>query len=314
MKGNKKMFSAITKKGLQEVGEQIASGLESEGLKWFKSFKNVGNPVNAINQKEYNGINWWTLGIAKMQNGFQTTNFATKYAWQQVGATIKEDQVKNGNKIFYYGQFKKKDATTDVEKLFRFLKISYVYNADQVDLTNSTWKMPAKKQNEVEDNESIEQFVNNQKGLKLRHTEEGRCYYSPLFDEVVMSNKINFSNTPNDTTASFEYYSTLFHELIHWTGSKKRLDRFTKNQKYFKDDSSLEYALEELIAEIGANLLCLKFDIQKTVNKNSIGYLKSWIQRLRNDNLFLIKSLTQSGQAVNCLKDNVESKQSQKVA
>jgi antirestriction protein ArdC len=47
--------------------------------------------------------------------------------------------------------------------------------------------------------------------------------------------------------------------------------------------------LEELIAEIGANILCCKFDIQKTINKNSLAYLKSWISRLKNDELFILK-------------------------
>ena len=55
-----------------------------------------------------------------------------------------------------------------------------------------------------------------------------------------------------------------------------------------------------------ANILCCKFDIQKTINKNSLAYLKSWISRLKNDELFILKSLTQSGQAVNFLKDNLK--------
>jgi len=121
-----------------------------------------------------------------------------------------------------------------------------------------------------------------------------------------MSNKFNFEPTKNGTDATLEYYSTLLHELTHWTGSEKRLNRFEKNKKYFDNNAQLEYALEELIAEIGANILCCKFDIQKTINKNSLAYLKSWISRLKNDELFILKSLTQSGQAVNFLKDNLK--------
>jgi antirestriction protein ArdC len=121
-----------------------------------------------------------------------------------------------------------------------------------------------------------------------------------------MSNKFNFEPTKNGTSATLEYYSTLLHELVHWTGSEKRLNRFEKNKKYFDNNAQLEYALEELIAEIGANILCCKFNIQKTINKNSLAYLKSWISRLKNDKLFILKSLTQSGQAVNFLKDNLK--------
>ena len=49
-------------------------------------------------------------------------------------------------------------------------------------------------------------------------------------------------------------------------------------------------------------------NLQNFINMNSIAYLKSWISRLKNDELFLIKSLTQSGQTVNYLKENLKSK------
>jgi antirestriction protein ArdC len=59
--------------------------------------------------------------------------------------------------------------------------------------------------------------------------------------------------------------------------------------KYFKDDAQLEYALEELVAEISANMLSMHFGLDKTINQNSLAYLKSWISRLKNDDKFLLK-------------------------
>jgi antirestriction protein ArdC len=67
----------------------------------------------------------------------------------------------------------------------------------------------------------IEQFVKNIKGLDLRHSNEGRCYYSPQLDYVHMTEKKGFLNVKNKS-ASFNYYSVLFHELSHWTGHKSR--------------------------------------------------------------------------------------------
>jgi len=247
-----------------------------------------------------------------MDKGYNTNYYATKKAWLSVGATIKDIETKNGIQVFYWGQVGKKikDEKTNDEKLktYRFLKISYAYNVAQVDLSNSSWKVPTPKKivNQVNENDKIENFVKNQMGLNLQYSNNDRCYYSPKLDYIHMSNKFNFEPTKNGTDATLEYYSTLLHELTHWTGSEKRLNRFEKNKKYFDNNAQLEYALEELIAEIGANILCCKFDIQKTINKNSLAYLKSWISRLKNDELFILKSLTQSGQAVNFLKDNLK--------
>ena len=311
------MFSQITRTELKKLGSKIADGLNEDGLKWLKSFTakvSANTPKNAITLKEYQGLNWWNLGFNVMDNNYKTNYYATKKAWLKVGANIKEDETKNGTQVFYWGQFNKKKTNikTGEEELknFKFLKVSWVYNVDQVNLENSTWKIPTPKKvvNQVEDNKKIEDFVLDQLGLNLQYSDDGRCYYNVVLDYINMSNKFNFEPTKNGTTTTLEYYSTLFHELVHWTGNKKRLNRFEKNKRYFNEDAQLEYALEELIAEIGSNILCIKFDIQKTINKNSIAYLKSWISRLKNDELFLIKSLTQSGQAVNYLKENLKSK------
>ncbi|RYE02901.1 MAG: hypothetical protein EOP33_09935 [Rickettsiaceae bacterium] len=47
-----------------------------------------------------------------------------------------------------------------------------------------------------------------------------------------------------------KYYSTLFHEIIHWTGHESRLNRFGNTAP-----TSEKYAVEELIAEMGAMLI-----------------------------------------------------------
>jgi antirestriction protein ArdC len=118
-----------------------------------------------------------------------------------------------------------------------------------------------------------------------------------------MTEKTGFFDVKNKS-ASFNYYSVLFHELSHWTGHKSRTARFEKNTKYFKDDAQLEYALEELVAEISANMLSMHFGLDKTINQNSIAYLKSWISRLQNDDKFLLKALSQSAGASAYLLEN----------
>ena len=57
-------------------------------------------------------------------------------------------------------------------------------------------------------------------------------------------------------SATEGYYSTLLHELTHWTKPKHRLNR--EGGKKFGDK---DYAFEELTAEFGAAFLCAEFGI-----------------------------------------------------
>jgi hypothetical protein len=47
------------------------------------------------------------------------------------------------------------------------------------------------------------------------------------------------------------YYATLVHELTYWTGHESRLDRALSSR--FGNEA---YAIEELVAELGAAFLC----------------------------------------------------------
>ncbi len=121
------MFSEITRNELRNLGTKISEGLNEDGLKWLKSFTSkvsANAPKNAITQKNYQGLNWWNLGFEVVNNDYATNNFATKKAWQNVGATIKPDHSKNGTQVFYWGQMSKKveDKKGDEKtKNFRFL-------------------------------------------------------------------------------------------------------------------------------------------------------------------------------------------------
>jgi len=82
-------------------------------------------------------------------------------------------------------------------------------------------------------------------------------------------------------TAS-EYYSTTFHEFIHSTMKESRCNR--QPECGFAFFGSHAYSREELVAEMGAAMLCSNFGIDdsKTFN-NSVAYLQSWIKALAND-------------------------------
>ncbi|MEC7128294.1 MAG: zincin-like metallopeptidase domain-containing protein, partial [Bacteroidota bacterium] len=71
------------------------------------------------------------------------------------------------------------------------------------------------------------------------------------------------------------------------TGHKSRLDR--------KD---LSYSNEELVAELGAYLLCNRLEISNLDTKNHAAYLEAWCPMLKSDPKILFKSLAASSKAV----------------
>lgn len=75
-----------------------------------------------------------------------------------------------------------------------------------------------------------------------------------------------------------EYYTTLFHEMIHSTLNENRLNRM---EKYKGKQQDAQYAFEELIAELGASYLCGVAGILNVVYMNSAAYLKGWHEKLQ---------------------------------
>jgi antirestriction protein ArdC len=87
------------------------------------------------------------------------------------------------------------------------------------------------------------------------------------------------------------YYGTLAHELTHWTGHRDRCNRDLSGR--FGDDA---YAMEELIAELGAAFFCARYGADAGARDDQhAAYLASWCRVLRADprTLFTVASAAQ---------------------
>lgn len=105
-----------------------------------------------------------------------------------------------------------------------------------------------------------------------------RAYYSLLDDRIQIPR-------PEMYPIREEFYSTLFHELIHSTGHPKRL-----NRESLKDTEEEAYSKEELVAEMGAAFLCNQAHISAKTLENSSAYIQGWLSRLRNDKSLVIRA------------------------
>jgi antirestriction protein ArdC len=107
--------------------------------------------------------------------------------------------------------------------------------------------------------------------------------YSPSRDVITMPARSGFHRAT-------DFYATLYHEAVHWTGVGHRLNR---------DLSGLfggtRYAQEELVAELGACFLAARTGIEHVTQ--SASYIGNWLQALHNDKRFIFAAAKLATQA-----------------
>ena len=130
--------------------------------------------------------------------------------------------------------------------------------------------------------DNVETFVENTKAT-IAHESKGPLY-RPSEDKIIMPFRENFHATET-CSATEGYYSAMLHELTHWTGNEKRLAR-NKGKKF----GDRNYANEELVAEFGAAFLCAGFEIATLDKGDHAGYIKGWLEVLKNDKYCLFNA------------------------
>jgi antirestriction protein ArdC len=113
-----------------------------------------------------------------------------------------------------------------------------------------------------------------------------RAFYSPAGDRIALPDRKAFRSAEG-------LYGTWSHEQVHSTGHKSRLSRDLSGS--FGSDS---YAREELVAELGAFLICNRLEIGCQV-ENHAAYLQSWLKVLGEGHKILFKVLSDATKAAN---------------
>jgi len=283
---------AIAKEVINNFTKSVIESMKKNGSNWDKMFGDNLDPINVISNKRYRGINWAMLSFDCEDKKYAHNIWATYKQWASLNA-----QVTKGSKgtpiIFYKPPVYKKNKDTDKNERVQWsiMRASTVFNVNQVDLSNSEYKVPVKKAGKQYSIDEIDNFINETKVI-IKHDDVNSCFYVPSKDYINMAPKEKFQDT-KESNATVHYYSTLFHELTHATGHEKRLNR----QKQFEDDHKKSYAYEELIAETGSVLFSKHFRIEKTIRDNHAKYLNGWIKYLNDDYSFLSSAIAKAGKA-----------------
>ena len=92
-----------------------------------------------------------------------------------------------------------------------------------------------------------------------------------------------------------QYYITLAHEIIHWTGAASRLDRFGAL-------TIGTLAFEEIVAQLGAVFICADLSIVPPTYDNDAAYVAGWLAKAGGDKHTIIAAATAAETAADFLK------------
>jgi len=284
---------------LDHLKELRASGSTSD--KYVSPFLNLSGQLSGSTGKPYSGMNQLILSLTAHSLGFEGRRWYTvgnafaNYADQSKRPPKPAMLLKKGSKCVSVVYAKSKPfekENEDGEKVMQSYWLSRYSNV----FNESQFKPELVYFPEVktikDDNDPIAHadqfFANVNAEVEVCH---GEACYIPSRNVIRM--------TPLDEFRSSEdYYATLAHEHVHWTGGKDQLDRLSKSPLVNRK----AYAFEELVAELGAAFLMNKLAIHGT-HANHACYIDSWIKLLTDESKALDDASKLANRAFKYLKD-----------
>ncbi len=281
----------------QAVTDQIIAAIEAGAgtwqMPWHRSGEGLNRPVNVDTGNHYRGVNVIALWASAQMRGFSTGTWGTYRQWGN-----RKAQVRKGEKaslIVFYKEMdveRQTDAGETEADTVLFARASWVFNADQVDGYEATAVEPPAHQ--AEPIGAAETFI-HATGADIRHGGT-RAYYRPSDDYIQMPDRERFVGSAT-SSATESYYATLLHELTHWTGHEKRCDRQFAD-RFGKD----AYAMEELVAELGAAFLCTDIRITAELPADHAQYIDHWLKVMKADKKAIFTAASQAAKAFDFIK------------
>jgi antirestriction protein ArdC len=256
---------------------RIVADLEQGTRPWLKPW-NAQHAAGRItrplrhNSTPHRGINVLVLWVEAETHGYACPLWMTYRHATDLGAKVRKGE--HGTTVVYADRFKKTQTATDgqlVEQEIPFMKGYTVFNCEQIEgLAPQYYALAQPRTEKIERIDRAEAFFANAKP-DVQHG-GNMAYYAMESDRIQLPPFEAF----RDPEA---YYSTLAHETTHWTKHEKRLNR-DFGRKRFGDEG---YAVEELVAELGAAFLCADLQLTLEPREDHAAYIANWLTVLKND-------------------------------
>lgn len=289
----------------EEVTLKIIDLLKDQQLTWDRSWIMLdgdGCPAyNAVSGRRHSGLNQILLSINQCNKGYPYSSWLTFSQINIAGGVVRTGE--RATRIVYlkpmyfdlngkmYSEEKvramrqsKIDEKVEFTKRF-LLRYYNVFNIEQTAALPKEMYIQKEPTTivEFEKDKRAEDLI-NRTGAVVSYKRRNIAYYDCLTDVIHLPERTQFKGKKS-------FYETALHELGHWTGHKKRLNRQILN--HF---GSTEYAKEELVAELCSTYLCVGLGFSKVITNNA-AYIQDWIKVLNDDHKFIFLATHQAGLA-----------------
>lgn len=260
------------------ITDTIIQQLEQGVRPWFKPWNaehaagRITRPLRA-NGIPYRGINVLSLWMEAEAKGYTAPIWITFKQALELKAHVRKGE--RGTPVVFASKTIRTatDAATgdETEREIPFLKGYTVFNVEQVEGLPAQYYATASPQlDPVARIDHAEAFF-AATGAAIHHG-GNRAYYNVSQDFIQMPPFVSFRDAES-------YYATLAHEATHWTRHDTRLTR-DFGRKRWGDEG---YAMEELVAELGAAFLCSDLEITPDIRPDHAAYIASWLKVLKED-------------------------------
>lgn len=271
----------------KELAQTFIDCLKEDQLPWDSGRVELDmlNPYNPKTKSQYAGSSRIILILKSIANGWTDPRFLTFNNAKDLGGFVRKGE--HGTNLIRYqpktvlvkdddGNVVIDEETGKPKQQEIFMPLPYtVFNVSQIEGLKLE---PLVKQEEFNSIDRVDNLI-KQTGANIVY--DPLCVtpcYRPVSDDIRLPPKDTFLNQD-------AFYSTMLHELSHWTGHESRLNRgLTEN--YHKPDFR---AQEELTAEIGSSLLCKALGVPHDLS-NSKAYIQSWIKELTDKPKEILKA------------------------
>lgn len=275
----------------REITDKIIAELEQGIVPWVqpwtsgKQLSSLGLPVNGLTRRSYSGINILLLWSALEERGYASPYWVTFKQCIAMGGNVRKAE--KGTHVYFADRFvpqkEKARAEQDGDEAnpIAFLKRYTVFNAEQCDgLPKGLIGTPELRPER--------QIVPEAEALIAATGADFRiggdqAFYVPSEDFIRIPQAAAYTDPIN-------WYRTAFHELGHWTGHKTRLDR-NLTTKF----GTVDYAREELVAELATAFVCASLGIVPTVRHAD--YIGNWLQVLKEDAKAIVRAASLASKA-----------------
>lgn len=259
----------------QMVTNKILEIMAQGKIPWERPYKcstlacshQTGEPYSLLNQMllEDPGQYWTFQQAKKAGHSIRKGAKSKQIVFWKLVVTKGDDESEDG------------ESSGNIIPYLKYYNVFHERDVEGLEKPNTALDETLNREENADCDAIINRYIGENNKLRIE-TRDGVPCYSPIFDIIKCPQKSQFISLNH-------YYATLFHEIIHSTGHKTRLDRDLQGRF-----GSSSYAREELVAEMGSAFLCCTSGIDiPEITTNKAAYIQSWSKKIQNDpKLFVI--------------------------